>query len=1130
MLDLRVIGRWAAGCALFCVSAASVAQNGVTVDVVCTLKPGVDAPFAARHLAVGYGAVKSVNGTQVTIRLGSSKNLVAKATAIGERKSVASLNVCEPQLPQTELLSSPVDVLERTIESYKLAYQEYESWYESTGRELESEEGEEADEVPGLDYLEAYLQWKRNRAYPNKQIDQRGYKALFDARLSAGSTVGGERGRQGGPETVQANWQFLGPTNLSVPYRIYYGQTPCNGRVNAVAIDPTNPSIYYIGGSVGGVWKSTDAGVNWAPLGDAWPSMGVSSLAIHPTNPSLVLAGTGDFFGSDIGGIGVMRSTNGGTTWTRVGTNIGGAAVADIEFDPDNPNIVYAAAGRTGTGDVYRSADGGATWVATSVPNGTWSNISISTLPSGGPRTIYAVGASGTFTYKSTDQGVTWTAFTVAGLAAGQNPLAIAASKVDASTAYLLSTTGRKVYKTIDSGATWSDVTAGFPNGTGGTSTYNWSQGWYDYHITTSYNPTNNNDVVYVGLIDVVVSVNGGTTWRNTGGSNYTATYTGTAITHNDQHCFTIDPSNPNTSLVGNDGGAYRLVYNPANDTMSWTRLSANLGISQFYTLAIHPTNANYLTGGTQDNATPHSFGNLASWGNPGAGDGAGCAINQFNTNFQYNSSQYHGLEKTTNAWSSSSGFAPAFGTDRVPFIGGMWIDPNNGRYVYVNTEYLWRYDEDVDTWTARVGGQRLSTSSRINWVAVAPGDSNKIYTGSGDGELWVSSDFGATWRQIDRKGQSGGLPNASISSISIDPNNKNDILVGYYGSSSRIYRCTDTTATTPAYVAVNGVAGSQVPNVALTAIERDPWFPADTWYAATDAGVFMTRNGGTNWTDITQSRGLPNTQVTSLAANKTTGYLTAATFGRGMWRIKLVPANVVSASLPASVLSGDSGVGTVTIDRVAPTGGVTVNLLSSDTGKLQVPATMTVPAGQTTGNFNFTTSEVTSDVNVQVSASIDTTVNAVTAILKADDLQVTRYSLRSATAVSGALSSLGASDDSRLVYQLEPGHGFEATVHPIFRALYPSGTLMRIEVEFQTSVAGLTYRVLMYDYVAKNYVQVGSGVTTTSDQTVKFDLTSNLGRFMVNDPVMAVVVNDPGGANGNYQVRVDRSRLRTRP
>ncbi len=852
----------------------------------------------------------------------------------------------------------------------------------------------------------------------------------------------------------------------------------------------------------------------------------MSSIAISPSNANLVLAGTGDFFGFDVAGIGVMRSTNGGASWTRVGTNIGAAAIPKIAFDPDNNNIVYAVSGRTGTGDVYRSTDAGATWVGTAIPNGTWSDVSVG-ASNGTNRTVWVVGDNGSDIYMSVDQGATWTQVTVPGITGNQNPMAIAASKVNYGTAYILTTApSAKIFKTTDNGATWTDVTVGFPNGSGN---YNWSQGWYDYHITTSYLPSTTTDVVYVGLIDVVVSINGGATWRSTGGAGYTPTYSNTAITHNDQHCFTIDPSNPNNCLVGNDGGVYRLLYDPGADTVTWSRLSANLGCTQFYTMAVHPTNPNYIVGGTQDNATPHSFGNLASWGNPGAGDGAGCGINQSNTNIQYNSWQFHGLERTTNAYTTSSGFSPNFGSDSVPFIGGMWLDPNDQANVYINTNYLWRYREGTGTWTARVGGQLLSTGSRVNWVAIAPGNSNRIYTGSGDGELWMSTTFGATWTRIDRKGLTGGLPNASISSVSIDPANESDILIGYYGSSSRIYRCTNTDAATPTYVAVNGTAGNTVPNVSLNTIERDPWSPADTWYVGTDVGVFMTRNSGTTWTDITQARGLPNVQVNSLIANRTTGYLNAATYGRGIWRMKIVPADVVSVTTNPSVVSGDGGTGTVTIDRVAPAGGVTVQLSSSNPAVLQVPATMTVPAGSTVGNFAFTTSEVASDTNATVFATIDTTVSDVTAVLATQNLVLLKHAFRQATGVTGNLASLVNSDNNRLVWNLLTGHGTETVLNTVYRPLTLTPSVFRVELEFHTSVAGLPFRVLCFNWATGSFEQVGSGTTTGSDQTYSFVPGGTLSRFLSNDMTVALVVDDPGGANGSYQVRVDRTRVRSR-
>ncbi|MDK3162505.1 hypothetical protein QPK87_39070 [Kamptonema cortianum] len=1124
-------------------SLAFASSRIVSLDVKVTFKPGLDKPEIASALASGYGKVIHDGEGYWIIRLTDPKGAPEKLAKMAMRSSVKEAKLLPPQLPEAEKLKSGVSFLRQTVDEYKEAYIIYGKATGDWGPESEDLDGDEMPhELPGLDFLEAYLQHKELRAYPNEQIDFTGFNEYVDERTRQNQqmTPIGRRDSQRGSSnkfniqaaTAQGNWQYLGPTNLSVPYRIYFGLSPCNGRIGAVAIDHTNPNVYYAGGAQGGIWKSTDAGVNWTPLGDNWPTLGVSSIAISPSDPNLVLAGTGDHHGFDVAGIGVMRSTDGGATWTRVATNMGSSCVATIVFNPANPNQVVAVTGRTSNTGIYRSTDAGLTWTRV-VSGGNWGGLSLGMPDGTGQRYLWATSAGNPgLIYRSTDFGASWTSITSFSsvITGNQGTFDVAASKSAPGTVYVLAPTPRKVIKSVDGGATWTDSTAGFPNGS---SNYNWSQGWYDYHISTSTRPNGSggfHDVVYVQLIDINISIDGGASWRNMGGSNFTAAYTGTAICHQDHHSFAIDPNDPNKAIVGSDGGVYRFTYNPTNDTVSWDRLSANLGVTQFYTLAVHPTNPNYIKGGTQDNATPHTFGNTASWGNPGAGDGAGCAINPFNTNFQYNSSQYHGLSKTTNGYASKTGFKPNFGSDRVPFIGKMWLDPNNGRYLYVNTDYLWRYDEDTDTWSARIGGvQHAGGSSRINAMDIALGDSNRLVTGTGDGRVWLSTNFGANWTRIDRQGQSGGLPNRAITSVSINPTNHAEVLVGFSGSGDHLYRCTNVNAATPTWTSVNGGSGQALPNVSLNSIARDPWFPNDTWYVGTDLGVFMTRNAGATWTDITQSRGLPNVQVNEVIANKTTKYLTAATFGRGMWNLKIVPADV-SSVVVNTIVSGDSGIGTVTIDRVAPAGGVEVALASSNPSVASVPATVVVPEGSTSATFPISTPERDADAGTVISATIDTTVNANLTVLGARDFYLSRYSLGNGTRLSGSLSSLSFSDDVHLVYVITDPSRSMTTLFGNARSPSPTPSIFRLDTEISSTVAGLDYRVLLYDKTISSFRVVASGVTSLGDTPVSVDLTGTATNYLnsFGDMQYAIEVEN----NGNpvaFQVRLDRIRWRIR-
>ncbi|QYK57753.1 MAG: hypothetical protein KF884_09360 [Fimbriimonadaceae bacterium] len=863
----------------------------VSLSVKFELRPDRDSWDVASQIAQGLGRVTRSNSGGYVILLNDRVGLKQAVEAVRGRKSVQKAEPVEPVFPTQFMTIRSVSKLKALVARWESSYNEYLAFHEKEDKD-KSGAGESIDEIPGLDAMGGYLQWLQYRAYPNDTVDLSGSEQLRQFRMT----------QMGQVPANSALWEFMGPTNLNIPYRTYYGLRPINGRVSALAYHPTQAGTYYKG-SDGGVWKTTDSGVNWTPLTDNWPSLEVSSLAIDPVDPNIVYAGTGDHHYSSFGGFGIMKSTDGGQTWSQKGLGvIGNAAVSAIRVLPEDPNIVFATSGNGGgnPGKILRSTDRGETWSQAVAVTTNYCGLSIG-ANSGSGRIIWAIG-SGTpmRIFKSTDNGANWTAVT-APTTGNNGTVGIAASKINPNVAYVLAGGSQKIYKTTDGGNTWTDTTGNFPGGT------NWSQAWYDYYIETGV--TGSQDIVVVGLIDVCVSINGGSTWRNAGGDNWTATYSGTAIVHNDQHGVAVNPNNLSEFLIGCDGGVYRGLYNSSTDRMNWTILNRNLGVTQFYTISTHPTNKDYAMGGTQDNATPHSFADLLNWGNPGAGDGAGCVISQHNPAIQYDSYQGQNIRRTNNSYGSSFSITPSWSGHSVPFIGKLWQDPNNSAFIYANTNYLNRYNASSSQWTLRVGN--IVMGSTVSAVAPAPGDSNTIYAGTSDGRVWLSTDFGANFVRIDRQGQANGLPNRAMSDISVNPFNKRDVVVVLSGSGTpRAYRTLDAFAAAPVWTSVTGSGSSALPNISMNAIARDLADPLNTWYVGTDGGVWKTTNAGASWIDITQPLGMPNIPVNGLEVRPGTGYLTAATWGRGMWRLRLAGAATTSVPSLFRVVYGRTDTG----------------------------------------------------------------------------------------------------------------------------------------------------------------------------------------------------------------------------
>lgn len=841
----------------------------------------------AKVANLGLGTLKTKNGTRVLVlRDGVSLDAAVR------RLQGAGIGKVEPEAPRmvgNVGAWGKVSSLQRLVEEQEEALEAFNRFKAKRGEE---EEG-------GLDYLGALLHYRMQRAYPNDTVD---WSAWDKASAHRDQMPPARIGPVGPDDSPAGTWTFVGPKNLDTPYRTYWGLPPVSGRVNAIAVHPTVPTTLYIGGAGGGLLRSTNGGTDWTSLSDSWETLQVSCITLDPTDPNKIYVGTGDYHGWGSYGVGIMKSVDGGATWTNIGrSQMGNFAVSDIVVDPENPNIVVASAGRGRDywGYVYRSTNGGATWTATLATYAGWSDLALS-AKTGTTRYLYAGGGdyNGGQFFRSADRGATWTSIR-ANLGPSANfhdCYAIACSPTDPEKVYAMLPTDNVVKKSTDHGQTWTTITGNLPTG------YNWTQGWYDFHLTCS-TKTGGVDVLYCGLIDVQVDDGADGTWASVGGP----TFVGTALLHNDQHSMAIDPSNPNVAYVGNDGGFYKVVYNPTNQTFAYTYLSANIGVTQFYSLATHPTDATRMLGGTQDNATPWSRGTLGAWDNVAGGDGVGVTLIKNAPNTMYASYQYYGspnltLYKTTNGWSSSTTTQTTSNNEGALFIGPMASDATGN--VYIGTTYLYRYTGSA--WNNRLGNQVLSATGKVSAIHVAPSQASRLYSGASDGDVYTSGNSGANWTRIDNT--TNALPDRYVTSISADPANPADVLVGLSGTgSAHLYRCSNTLAGSPSWVSVSGTGLTGLPDIPLNGIARDPDDPAGTWYVATDIGVFMTTNAGSTWSNATGPLGLPNVQCNAITAEAGTRFLTVATFGRGAWRIAL-PAIVCPTAAVLALGEANSG------------------------------------------------------------------------------------------------------------------------------------------------------------------------------------------------------------------------------
>jgi xyloglucan-specific exo-beta-1,4-glucanase len=717
--------------------------------------------------------------------------------------------------------------------------------------------------APGLGWIEARYYW----------LKKRGAIKLSPEELALRQKVAIEQAQDLPEEDGLAGWTEFGPGSIvPPPGNSGFGPYPVTGRVNAVVYDPLTTTTIYAGTAGGGVWKSTDSGISWTPLSDQWKSLNISSLAVHPTNPNIIYAGTGDFNGWIFSSAGIYKSVNGGATWFQLTPTANWHSVNDIIIDPDNPNIVLAATGpHSGLiGETYRSTDGGSTWTLVS---NCYALTRTNNLFSG---SVY-VGSNHTqVVRRSTDQGFTWGSSTL------PSPFSnggsdIAASKVDIRRIFLVLAGAERVYESNDWGQTWTDISGNL--GQAGV----WTQASsYNLHITATETNFGSGDVdvIYLGTRDLYRQIKPSTSWTLLGD-----VYGSNPRFHTDQHDMVIRPGFPNQGIIANDGGMYRLTFNPSGGSTGYTDLNNDINVFQFYGAAYHPSDKWEMLGGAQDNGTFHQNGRLDTPGIVRGGDGTYPIIKANSPNTQLAGTQYLSqgddgkfqLRRTDDGWETSYTTADGIGVpNEMPFVPYMVADPTNPDYVYACGKGVYRYRFSTNTWSVRLGN--FDFGSTVYAFAVAPTNGDRMYVGTAGGKIFTTSNGGSTWTEVTA---TAPLPaNVIPAAISVSPSSSTSFVVvssDYHSAGqASVLECSNVVF--PSWTDRTG----NLPDAPMSDLERDPEDPVNTWFAATDAGVFRTTNRGASWSSFAT---LPDVVVTDLQYIPGQRFLYAATFGRGIWR-----------------------------------------------------------------------------------------------------------------------------------------------------------------------------------------------------------------------------------------------------
>ncbi len=658
------------------------------------------------------------------------------------------------------------------------------------------------------------------------------------------------------------NWTPVGPNNIG-------------GRIRAIAVDPTNPNIVYLGSVSGGVWKSTNGGGSWTALKDNMENLAVCSLVIDPNNPNTIYAGTGEgFFNIDaIRGEGIFKSTDAGANWVQLSAtnNSNYYYVNKLVFD-GTTNILWAGT-RTG---LFSSSNGGDSFTGALTNNQKYNHCTDIEIASTTPTTIYAcfgLFVDSAAVYRSTNGGTSFGSTTILSKS-GQGRIEMATSLSNPQVVYAsfldLNTNGVSVMvKTTNGGNSWDSIAVAGP-AFSGANNYAGTQAWYDNIMAVD--PDNANNVI-IGGLDLWKTTDGGASWKQK--TNWYQ-QTGYQFVHADHHALAFAPSNSNILYNGNDGG----VYKSTDKGETWTSENNNLAITQFYYGAVSPTGTNYY-GGTQDNGTISSNGS-ANWQAIIGGDGGVTEVDYDSPNIIYGEYVNFAFFKSTNGGVSFSkkmngiptGSGEYDGTkDRTLFITPYTIDPNNPSTLVAGTYRVWRTTDGAGKWNTISGDITNGGSDKISAVTIAKGNSNVIYIGCASGIIQVTTNGGSTWTKGDIN---NNLPNAYCTRIAIDPINSSIAYVTYSGflSGKKIFKTTNYGQT---WTSIS----SNLPNLPVNCIVVNP-DNTNNIYVGTDLGVFSTEDSGTSWAQ--DNNGLPNVSVMDLDYRSSDKKLFASTHGRGMF------------------------------------------------------------------------------------------------------------------------------------------------------------------------------------------------------------------------------------------------------
>jgi photosystem II stability/assembly factor-like uncharacterized protein len=674
------------------------------------------------------------------------------------------------------------------------------------------------------------------------------------------------------------------------------------GRSIAAVGVPGQPNVYYFGAAAGGVWRSTDAGLNWTPLFDSQPTSSIGAIAVAESNPNVIYVGTGETcIRGDISfGDGVYKSTDGGQHWTNVGLK-DTEYIAKIVIDPGNPDVALVAAlghawGPNPERGIFRTIDGGKTWQKVLYKDDHSGAIDLVLDPKN-PSIVYAAlwqaqrspwhledGGPGSGIYKSLDAGVTWKRLEK-GLPAGVlGRVGLAVSAANPARVYALVEAQKGgLYESEDSGESWH-----FVNGD-----HRFRQRpWYFTHI---FADPQNADRVYILNVEVYRSTDAG------------KIFAPLKAPHSDYHDLWIDPTNPERMIVANDGG----VSISTDDGKTWSSEN-NQPTGQFYHVATDDLFNYYLYGAQQDSGSvaiasrsDNSGIGESDWFGAGGGE-SGFVIPAANDPDVIFADSYEGFLTRYNrhtgevdditVWPDNPmGYGAATLKYRFQWTSPIALSPHDANVIYQGAQVLFKSSDGGSTWSAispdltrndpakqqSSGGPITQDNTSVEYydtifaITESPAQQGMIWVGTDDGLIQLTRDDGKNWANVTPKDLpawctvnaiDASKDDAGLAWAAVDCHGLDDFR-------PYIFRTFDFGKTWQKLV-------KGIPETAYVHVVREDARSKGLIFAGTETGIYCSRDNGENWETLQLN--LPRAPVYDLEVHNDD--LIVATHGRSFW------------------------------------------------------------------------------------------------------------------------------------------------------------------------------------------------------------------------------------------------------